>query len=232
MKTLKVEHLGGIHRPLAADVPPLLDAAGIGFEEIACAPWAEEYHYQPEVKVRIGITDEAFLLHYVVSEEYVAAAADADNGHVWEDSCCEFFCQPENDGTYYNVECNCMGTLLMGFGSSRDGRQLAPKETLKSIRRWSSLNPEPISNCDNTHIDKRTLPLQKQKGKPWQLALVVPFTAFFRHNITMKKGKIIRANFYKCGDKLPNPHFLAWNDISLPHPNFHCPDHFGTLNLL
>ena len=218
MKTLKVEHLGGIHRPLAADVPPLLDAAGIGFEEIACAPWAEEYPYQPEVKVRIGITDEAFLLHYVVSEEYVAAAADADNGAVWEDSCCEFFCQPENDGTYNNVECNCMGTVLMAYGPSRDNRITAPKEVLQNIKRWTSLSS----------VVGSTLPLQRIAA-PWQLALVVPFTAFFNHNIKKMEGHSVKANFYKCGDNLPKPHFLAWNDIALPRPDFHRPDFFGQL---
>ena len=42
-------------------------------------------------------------------------------------------------------------------------------------------------------------------------------------------GARMKANFYKCGDKLQTPHFLSWNRIDLPSPNFHRPDFFGTL---
>jgi hypothetical protein len=43
------------------------------------------------------------------------------------------------------------------------------------------------------------------------------------------KGKKCRANFYKCGDDLPEPHFLAWNMINTEEPDFHRPEFFGTL---
>ena len=218
MNTLNVKHLHIVPEPEAADIPALLDKAGVGFEKIAHAPWANDYPYQPEVKFRIAATNNAFLIHYVVSEEHVAAVADADNGHVWEDSCCEFFCQPADDGIYYNIECNCMGTVLMAYGPSRDNRITAPKEVLKNIKRWTSLSS----------VVGSTLPLQRI-AVPWQLALVVPFTAFFHHNIKNMEGHSVKANFYKCGDNLPKPHFLAWNDIALPRPDFHRPDFFGQM---
>ena len=63
----------------------------------------------------------------------------------------------------------------------------------------------------------------------WEVALVIPYSAFFMHNITSLDGKAIRANFYKCGDKLQTPHFLSWNPIDLEKPNFHCPEFFGML---
>jgi hypothetical protein len=44
-------------------------------------------------------------------------------------------------------------------------------------------------------------------------------------------GQKIRANFYKCGDKTPEPHFISWNPIDLPKPNFHVPQFFGLLEL-
>jgi hypothetical protein len=43
------------------------------------------------------------------------------------------------------------------------------------------------------------------------------------------KGKTCRANFYKCGDDLPEPHFLSWNNIIADKPDFHLPQYFGTL---
>ena len=64
----------------------------------------------------------------------------------------------------------------------------------------------------------------------WEVALVIPYSAFFMHNITSLGGKTIRANFYKCGDKLQTPHFLSWSPIDLEKPNFHCPEFFGELH--
>ena len=52
------------------------------------------------------------------------------------------------------------------------------------------------------------------------------------HGATLLDGRTMRANFYKCGDLLPRPHFLSWNAISLPRPDFHCPEFFGTLRFM
>ena len=37
--------------------------------------------------------------------------------------------------------------------------------------------------------------------------------------------------FYKCGDKTAHPHFLSWNPVGTPAPDFHRPDFFGELIL-
>ena len=42
---------------------------------------------------------------------------------------------------------------------------------------------------------------------------------------------LLRANFYKCGDKTAHPHFLSWNPVGTPSPDFHRPDFFGELLL-
>ena len=124
----------------------------------------DSYPYCPQVEFGIAYTDKAILLHYQVTEESVRAVAGHDNGPVWEDACVEFFSMPGGDDIYYNVECNCTGTLLVGAGATRSNRQHAPQEV-----------------------------------------------------------------FYKCGDKLQTPHFLSWNPIDLPKPDFHCPAFFGLL---
>jgi hypothetical protein len=49
------------------------------------------------------------------------------------------------------------------------------------------------------------------------------------HNITSLSDKKYRGNFYKCGDNLPRPHFLAWNNIQSEEPNFHLSAFFGDL---
>ena len=63
----------------------------------------------------------------------------------------------------------------------------------------------------------------------WNLALIIPVEAFFHHAIISLEGMPMRANFYKCGDKLTKPHFLSWQKITVDHPDFHRPEFFGSL---
>ena len=41
--------------------------------------------------------------------------------------------------------------------------------------------------------------------------------------------KSIKANFFKCADGTPHIHFLSWNPIGTPSPDFHRPAFFGEL---
>lgn len=196
-------------------VPECFEREQVVYQPVANANWKDAYPYCPQVEFGIAYTDKALLMHYRVTEESVRAVAGHDNGPVWEDACVEFFSMPGGDDVYYNVECNCVGTLLIGAGATRSNRQHAPQEVLSQVSRWSSLGradfEERIGECS------------------WEVALVMPFSAFFLHDIRSFEGKDVRANFYKCGDKLSHPHFLSWNPIDLPKPDFHCPAFFGKL---
>ncbi|MDR0892867.1 MAG: hypothetical protein LBN24_09670 [Mediterranea sp.] len=199
----------------AAAVPALLNQAGIGFEQIACVNWPAEYPYKPQAAFRIAHTQDAILLNYRVKEGSIRAKYGKDNGSVWTDSCVEFFSIPGADGIYYNLECNCIGTVLLAAGPARNQREQAPLTTTAQILRWSSLG--------------RT-PFEERIGETeWEVALVIPYTAFFKHHITSLDGQEVKANFYKCGDELQTPHFLSWNPIDVPQPDFHRPEFFGTL---
>ena len=199
----------------ASAVPALMDAQNIEWNAIACVNWAE-FPYQPEVKFRAAHIGDALLLHYQVTEASVRAVALADDGRVWEDACVEFFLSPESNDFYYNFECNCATKLLLHGGPAGGERPTASEEVLKSVKRWSSLGTEPF---------------EERVGEcTWEVALVIPASAIFRHEIETFNGKTMRANFYKCGDKLQTPHFLSWSPIELPKPKFHCPEFFGELN--
>ena len=213
MKSLSVKKLN-VRAEEAVAVPALLDAENVEFNSIACVNWAE-YPYQPEVKFRIAHTGDAILLHYQVTEASVRAVATADDGRVWEDACVEFFLSPESNDFYYNFECNCAGKLLLHGGPAGGDRPGAAEEVLKSVKRWASLGTEPF---------------EERVGEcSWEVALVIPTSAIFRHEIADLNGKTMRANFYKCGDLLQTPHFLSWSPIDLPQPKFHCPEFFGEL---
>ena len=215
MNNLKIQKINVAQQPDAASLPALLDSMGVEFQPISQVNWPDEYPYQPVVAFRMAYTDGALLLHYRVSEESVRSVAGRDNGPVWEDSCVEFFSIPAGDGVYYNMECNCTGRLLVGGGAGRKGRQHAPQEVLDKVGRWSSLGSGDLEECKAPEV--------------WEVALVIPFSTYFLHHLTSLDGCTVRANFYKCGDKLSKPHFLSWNPIVWEKPNFHLPDFFGTL---
>lgn len=200
--------------PQAQDVPALLDQANIPFNTIGEVNWKEDFPYAPSVKFRMAYTENHILLHYQVEEQSVRAVAQADNGHVWEDSCCEFFVSPDTQ-TYYNIEANCAGKVLLANGPDRHARTYADAQCVAQIERWSSLGNIPFD--------------EKLGNCAWQMALVIPTSAFFKHPNLQLKGKKFTANFYKCGDKLQVPHFLSWNKIEVERPDFHRPDFFGTL---
>lgn len=201
--------------PQPQEVSALLDAANIPFEKIGEVNWEKDFPYTPSVKFRMAHTHNHILIHYQVEEQSVRAMAPADNGHVWEDSCCEFFVSPDDDGTYYNIEANCAGKVLLANGPDRHARTYAEANSVAQIARWSSLGSEPFD--------------EKVGNCAWQMTLVIPTTVFFKHQDVQLAGKKMKANFYKCGDLLQVPHFLSWNKISVERPDFHRPDFFGNI---
>ncbi len=215
---LTIPHL---ERPSqATQVPALLDKNAISWTSIDLSPWAESYPYHPKVAVRIAHAGDAILLHYHVEEDTVAAL-ETDNGRVWEDSCCEFFLRPDIQALdYYNIECNASGHMLIGFHHfDREGKEImserANTDVLTTVQRWSSLGSEPFA----------AMPTQGA----WDLCLIIPIQALWQSHLQSFSNMEAKGNFYKCGDKLPRPHFLSWSPLSHPTPKFHLPQQFGCM---
>lgn len=197
----------------AADIFNVFEAQKVPFHAIDNVCWPEEYPYKPEAEFAIANDDEALLVAYKVHEKCIRALA-LDGGHVWEDSCCELFIAPDATG-YYNIECNCTGHPLVAFGPGRNDRKPASPEPLKLIDRFTTLGSEPFD--------------LKEGDFKWQMALRIPKEVFFMHPGLQLQGTM-RGNFYKCGDKTI-PHFLAWNKVGTPTPDFHQPAYFGVFHL-
>lgn len=201
-------------------------AHGVAYQPIHRVNWPEAYPYAPRVEVALAHTGSYLLVHYRVEENCVRAVAEEDGGRVWEDSCCELFLQPsasdEVTTPYYNIECNCAGTLLVAVGKDRHGRQPAPANVLQDVSRWSSLTEgvQPLAN------GRCVVPMQEGHFS-WHLALVVPVSTFFAHAIGDLSGVVMRGNLYKCGDQLVVPHFLSYFPINTPQPDFHRPEFYG-----
>ena len=203
----------------AGEIPAALDSAGVPFRQIGCVNWPDGFPYRPDVFFRTAHNGEELFLEFRVSEQSARAVTDTDQGPVWKDSCVEFFAAiPGGEGNpageaYYNFECNCIGRLLLHHGIKGD-RKPAPEETVRSVRRWSSLGDRPFA----------------EKGPlSWSLVEIIPAGAFFKDRPEGLGGMRMRANFYKCGDDLAVPHFLSWAPVRTAKPDFHVPAFFGRL---
>jgi hypothetical protein len=172
----------------------------------------------PVVQVSMAWNSTSLLLKFKVEESEIRAVHDRNNEAVWEDSCVEFFLAfPDNTG-YYNFEFNCIGTCLLAYGTGRETRELAPESLIEKIERHSSLGKIPFAN--------------KPFSGSWELFVTIPPEALFRNSIRAFHPSLWKANFYKCGDKLSNPHFLSWARITSPVPDFHRPEFFGDIQLI
>lgn len=180
----------------------------LDWHPIAHAPWREQYPYEPLAKFQIAHTGTNIVLHYEVQEAFVKAQYVRSNENVWEDSCVEFFISLDGKQQYFNFEFNVLGTGLIGFGSA-----------IKTDRkRLEAVAIETISSY--------TLVQNSNGKKKWNLILVIPVEILGTSSI---RGQVAHGNFYKCGDGLPEPHFMSYNDIKNPTPNFHLPQFFGEI---
>ncbi len=175
--------------------------------QLTYVPWPQ-YPYHPVVDFAIACCSDAVFLKYYVAEKFVKASSGSINGKVWEDSCVEFFLA--FDENYYNLEFNCIGTALVGYGKNRESRELLPQDIVKAITFQSVI---------------------KNNGPEiyWEMTVKIPIGVFFHHNLLSIKGNSCRANFFKCGDGLPEPHYISWTNILSQEPDFHLPVYFGFL---
>jgi hypothetical protein len=178
----------------------------------------EGYSYKPEVSVAMSYSDNEIFLKYYVKEKYFKAEKTETNQMVCEDSCVEFFASPEEDGIYYNIEFNAIGTCLMGSGTERADSTRADVKIIAGIRRLTSVGEKPVA--------------EKNGIFEWTITVAIPFNVFFRHKVKELKGKHFRANFYKCGDKLEVPHYVTWNKVATEKPDYHRPEYFGVLKFI
>jgi hypothetical protein len=175
------------------------------------------YPDNAEITISTAWNRDFLSFHFRVKEKEVRALAEKSNGPVWEDSCVELFLCPEGSRNYYNFEFNCIGTCLLGYGSGSDKREHAPDAVIDRIIRKSSLGINGFYN--------------RPCAEPWELSLAIPPSAFFKENLTEFRPSTIRGNFYKCGDRLSQPHFLSWRRIDSATPDFHRPDYFDDIIL-
>ncbi|MHC8950185.1 carbohydrate-binding family 9-like protein [Sphingobacterium hungaricum] len=185
--------------------------SAVDWNALNIANWEALYPDRPKVDFQIAHNNKAIVLHYTVEEQFIKAQYVRPNEAVWEDSCVEFFISFDNKEHYYNLEFNPLGTGLIGYGTSdKQNRKRLSAEDIRTLETFTSVTS--------------TL-----SAKRWSMVLVIPLSVFSQSSIDSLSGNEFHANFYKCGDNLPNPHFISWTKIDNGTPNFHLPEYFGSI---
>jgi len=176
----------------------------------------DNWNYNVDVKAQFGLAYDAnhLYLRYVVNEAHPKATSTVINGPVWEDSCVEFFISFDGE-TYYNLEFNCIGNRVVGYGNIKPKRQRLDQARIIEITTTPSLGRDVI--------DVKDTPTE------WHINITIPKQVFAEASPCFEKGQVYNANFYKCGDKQKEPHYLSWNAINSEKPNFHLPACFGRI---
>ncbi len=205
-------------QPALTEVQAKFDQAGIAWHAIDCVNWAS-FPYKPLAEFRIMHSDTEIYLQFHVRENGLRATYDQDAGSLpYTDDCVEFFLIPsDRDPSYFNLEMNCIGHGTFHYGPTRDERHVCGDALVSQIRRASTLGDKAFGT--------------RTGEQEWTLTLAIPKRLYAQADLdlTQFSGRTLRGNFYKCGDHTAVPHFLSWNPIDTPTPNFHVPECFGEL---
>ena len=167
---------------------------------------------QVTARAQICYDDDALKLHLSATEHQIRREEHGPLGLPYQDSCLEFFiCPMDGDLRYFNFEFSASGCLLLGFGSMEYRFRQVPSEEQKQ---------------------ELFAPVIQMRPDGWDLYFQIPcdFIRQYFPDFQAVSGKTVRANFYKCGDLTPKPHYLAWNMITRKGMHlFHTPAEFGRL---
>jgi hypothetical protein len=182
-------------------------------ESIDVLNWKADYPYKPVVAFDIARGKRDLYLRYFVRGLSLRALAERDGEQVYEDSCVEFFMRRADETNYINFEFNCIGTCYSCRYRSPGEKTPLTADELSRIRRHASLPRKAFA--------------EKQGLYEWEIIFAIPFGIMNLDPDNLPET--IRGNFYKCADGTAHPHFVTWNPIDLPAPDYHCPQFFGEI---
>ncbi len=183
---------------------------------IEAVNWREQFPYQPLTTFTAAHSGKNIYIDFFVRCNFLRAENFTNQSKVSEDSCVEFFVEPIPGGEYWNFEFNCIGTVNASHRMERPAPTRLTDNEIARIRRYGSCGSRPFRELEGIFT--------------WNLLVVIPLDLIG----VEYKGEALkmRGNFYKCASAASQPHYLSWNPIDTPAPDFHRPEFFGDIILL
>lgn len=180
---------------------------------IACNNWQEDFPYTPLTRFAIARSSTALVVHYACHDRELMALNTAPLGPVANENCVEIFLSLPGSDEYWNFEFNAIGTVNASHRRERPNPTRLTPQQIATIIRCPSLGTQPIALHEGDFH--------------WTLTVTIPFALIGVD--PQCPPPYLKANLYKCGAKLPTPHYLSWQPIDSDRPDFHRPDCFGRL---
>lgn len=215
MKTIDVPYINRLD-----DVP--VDVASEILEESGNAGgldsvnWPDRFPYKPLTSFRIARSSNALFIKYDVYGNVLCAVYSKDMDPVWKDSCVEFFCKRVDQDGYMNFEFNCIGACYAAVHVTRKEAVQRTPDELKQIGRFPSIGTKAFQELEGMF--------------EWELTVSIPFALMGLDGNNLPEK--ILGNFYKCADATAFQHYLSWNPIKTPDPDFHRPEFFGEVRFV
>ena len=172
---------------------------------IAKVLWTEDAGIRAQAQ--LACDEENLYVHLSACEKEIRAEYTQPLSPVYEDSCLEFFFQQPDCGNYFNFEINPEGCLRIQYGPERAGRI------------------DIVRGDGAAYFDIRT----GRTPEGWEVFYKIPLSFLQLFRPDWRFAGVMRANFYKCGDRTATAHYLAWAPVDTAQPDFHRPEFFGTL---
>lgn len=191
-----------------------LDAFGVR-DIIDSVNWADKFPYRPFATFVAGHDGKNLWIDFLVRSNSLRAENSTDHSPVSQDSCVEVFIEPYLGGEYWNFEFNCIGAATVSHRLTRPEPTRLTADELALIVRLPSSG---------------TMPFGEIKGLfTWNLLVKIPLSLM---GVDASAGPVeMRGNFYKCAGASTEPHYMSWNAINTPKPDFHRPEFFGKIIL-
>ncbi len=180
----------------------------------------ERPEHFPTVQAKAAYDERFIYVIFRVEDRYVRAVAKKTQDMVCRDSCVEFFFTPGTDISvgYFNLEMNCGGTILLYHQTERG-------QNCRTV------------DCDSIevfHSMPKIVEPEITEPTTWIVEYKIPLALLEKYTPVVKPAPGVKwlGNFYKCGDATSHPHWLTWNPVQLPKPDFHQPRFFAPLEFV
>ena len=175
----------------------------------------------PETRAKLLYDEGSIYVIFRVEDRYVRTVAEKHQDPVCRDSCVEFFFVPGTDpgAGYFNLEMNCGGTMLFHF-------QIVPRQDSVPVKAAD------LERIEVAHSMPKIVDPEIAEPTVWTVEYRLPTDVLDKYCPSATKpapGVTWRGNLYKCADDSSHPHWLTWSLVEHPHPDFHRPEFFGTL---
>jgi len=165
--------------------------------------WTRDYGIR--AKMQIAYDDSKLYLHMIANEDDIRNELYGNEDRICDDSCMEIFFKV--DERYFNFEVNFNCKYFVGIGKSRE-------DNIRIVDDFKFLNARSSKTSDG-----------------WQIYYEIPYEFINKYASDFKpvKGYKMKANCYKCGDLCKHEHYITWNKVEWPTPDYHRPEYFGEM---